>query len=68
MELQAGRLKLLLKDNGEWFDPTLNTHGFGLAGMRERVEGLSGSFKLNANSGAGVEIHVSLPIMLRAGI
>lgn len=68
VELQAGRLKLLLKDNGEGFDPTLNTHGFGLAGMRERVEGLSGSFKLNANSGAGVEIHVSLPIMLRAGI
>ena len=68
IELHAGRLKLLVKDNGEGFNPSLTTQGFGLAGMRERVEGLSGTFKLNTSLCAGVEIEISLPMMLKAGV
>jgi|SRR5450830_1436 len=61
VESQAEYIKLIVKDNGQGFDQHLITQGFGLAGMRERVEGLGGSFNLNANLGTGVVIKVSLP-------
>jgi signal transduction histidine kinase len=36
----------------------------GLAGMRERVEILGGSFQLQTGSGRGTVIHVSLPLQV----
>lgn len=56
-------LSLLIQDNGNGFDPDFASPGFGLAGMRERVEGLGGKFHLTSNS--GVSISVSLPISLK---
>ncbi len=38
----GGRLDIKVTDDGAGFDPALTSNGFGLAGMRERVE-LSGS-------------------------
>ena len=65
VEPQVGFLKLSVKDNGQGFDPEFISHGFGLAGMRERVEGLGGSFQLISNLGSGVMIEVSLPINIK---
>jgi len=65
VELQDQYLKLLVKDNGQGFDQHLISQGFGLAGMRERVEGLGGSFKLSATVGDGVLIAVSLPMNIK---
>jgi two-component system sensor histidine kinase UhpB len=65
VEQQADFLKLLVKDNGQGFNSQQISQGFGLAGMRERVEGLGGSFQLNSNIGSGVMIEVSLPINIK---
>ncbi len=64
-----GQLKVTVSDNGAGFDPrTANTKGrVGLAGMRERVEILGGSFQLQTAPGQGTVIHASLPLQL-AGI
>ena len=55
-------LKLLVQDNGQGFDHRLVSQGFGLAGMRERIEGLGGVFHLSSSIGAGVLIKISLPV------
>lgn len=65
IERSADYLKVLVKDNGQGFDAQLISQGFGLAGMRERVEGLGGSFQLTTNLDAGVLIEVSLPINIK---
>ena len=65
IERSADYLKILVKDNGQGLDPQLISQGFGLAGMRERVEGLGGSFKLTSNLDAGVHIEASLPINIK---
>lgn len=65
IERSADYLKVLVKDNGQGFDAQLISQGFGLAGMRERVEGLGGSFQLTTNLDAGVLIEASLPINIK---
>ena len=65
IERSADYLKILVKDNGQGLDPQLISQGFGLAGMRERVEGLGGSFKLTSNLDVGVLIEASLPINIK---
>jgi two-component system sensor histidine kinase UhpB len=65
IERSADYLKVLVKDNGQGFDAQLISQGFGLAGMRERVEGLGGSFQLTTNLDTGVLIEVSLPINIK---
>ncbi len=55
-------LKLTVKDNGQGFDHHHTSPGFGLAGMRERVEGLGGIFNLHSAQGEGTWIEASLPL------
>lgn len=66
IERQADHLKLMMGDDGRGFNQRDATKGFGLAGMRERVEGLGGTFMLNSSLGAGVQLEVSLPIHIKA--
>lgn len=65
IERNADYLKVLVKDNGQGFDAQLISQGFGLAGMRERVEGLGGSFQLTTDLDTGVHIEASLPINIK---
>jgi len=51
-------LQVIVKDNGKGF-MTQNTSGFGLPGMRERVEGLGGHFAIK--SASGTEIKAWIP-------
>jgi two-component system sensor histidine kinase UhpB len=58
---KSDELILSVEDNGKGFDPRLVSSGFGVAGMRERVQGLGGHFELNSRVGFGVQIQASLP-------
>ena len=64
VELQQTETEILLniKDNGHGFDlATLKPGQHGLAGMRFRVESLSGTMTQHASLGEGVHIAVRLP-------
>lgn len=47
-------LQILVKDNGKGFNPA-SLGGFGLPGMRERVEGLGGSFSIKSDNGTEIQ-------------
>jgi two-component system sensor histidine kinase TtrS len=62
---QAGsvqQLRVEVQDNGAGFDPRAGAGGFGLVGMRERVEALRGEFTLTTKPGNGTRITVILPL------
>ncbi len=65
VEENGETLALTIQDNGHGFEQSVNSHGFGLAGMRERIEGLGGKFNLHSGLGLGVKIVVSLPLNLK---
>ncbi|MEL6778481.1 MAG: sensor histidine kinase [Cyanobacteria bacterium J06597_16] len=49
-------------DNGKGFDPSKNTTGFGLRGMKERAIALGGTCQIWSSPGAGCRISVILPL------
>ncbi len=53
---------LMVEDDGNGFDALSATNGFGLTGMRERVEGLGGEFELDSAIGNGTRLVVRLPL------
>jgi two-component system, NarL family, sensor histidine kinase UhpB len=55
-------LHLFIRDNGHGADLGAIRHGLGLLGMRERVEGLGGTFALVSLPGAGFLIDVNVPL------
>ena len=59
---RAQKVCLGVEDNGVGMKSQSLGGGFGLIGMRERVEALSGSFELSADPGAGMNIKVTLPL------
>lgn len=66
IERQTDHLNLMVRDDGRGFNQQPVIKGFGLAGMRERVEGLGGTFMIDTSLGSGVQIEVSLPINIKA--
>lgn len=52
---------LMLADNGQGFDPSQNTTGFGLQSMRERAEAIGGQFSLTSQPGQGCRIQITVP-------
>lgn len=58
----AGMIHLSIEDNGKGFNPTQNTTGFGLQGMRERAVALGAQLNLHSKLGTGCCISVSLPL------
>ena len=56
---------MVIKDDGKGFDtdadPTIEK-GLGIIGMRERVEGMEGSFHIKSFPGKGTRIRVTLPL------
>lgn len=67
VRVRAGdnRLVVCVSDRGEGFNPGGVSDGHsGLAGMRERVEILGGSFDLQSSSGQGTNIRVTLPLVV----
>jgi two-component system sensor histidine kinase TtrS len=56
------QLRVEVQDNGTGFDPHATGGGFGLIGMRERVEAKQGEFTLSTMPGSGTRITVVLPL------
>jgi len=55
----AGGARLTLRDNGIGFDPP--RPGYGLTGMRHRVEQVGGSMRVDSAPGAGTLVEVEVP-------
>jgi len=65
LEFDARRLKMLVRDDGVGFDvshPPKSESGFGLLGMRERIQQLGGEFSLRSRPGEGTEFSIELPV------
>ncbi|HEV7175508.1 MAG TPA: GAF domain-containing sensor histidine kinase [Solirubrobacteraceae bacterium] len=60
-----GQVRIGVRDDGRGFDPSAATAGFGLAGMRERVELLGGELALTSAPGQGTTVAVTLPVQRR---
>lgn len=58
-------LVIMIEDDGQGFDVSQTPKGFGLTGMRERVEGLAGEFELDSAIGSGTRLVVRLPINIQ---
>ncbi|MGW5161304.1 ATP-binding protein [Nonomuraea wenchangensis] len=58
-----------VRDDGKGFDPALleagtaTDGGFGLTIMRQRVEGLSGTLRIESEPGAGTGISACIPTL-----
>jgi len=59
----TGDKKIKIKDDGVGFDQEKMSNGYGLAGMKERIQGLLGEMHIKSSAGLGTDIHVILPTM-----
>jgi two-component system sensor histidine kinase UhpB len=59
-------LCLSVADDGAGFDPQATTLGMGLTGMRERVLGLDGEFRIVSSAGQGTRIEARIPFPLKS--
>ena len=60
----AKELRLELRDDGDGFQVKARHDGFGLAGMRERVEQMGGNLTISSRRGKGTKIAVTVPYNL----
>jgi signal transduction histidine kinase len=64
----SGHIHVLVRDDGSGFDLARRTDGFGLLGMRERVELLDGALNVDSEPGKGTTISAQLPALHRNDI
>ena len=57
----AGRIDILIRDDGSGFQTATPTSGFGLLGMRERIQLAGGELEVRSHPGEGTEIRASVP-------
>jgi ligand-binding sensor domain-containing protein len=65
MRVLAGRLQLVLADDGRGFDPEVVREGHGLASMRRRSARMGGEVTFVSQRRTGTTIRLNLPIALR---
>jgi signal transduction histidine kinase len=58
-----GHVTITVRDDGRGFDPGAATTGFGLAGVRERVELLGGELSLTSAPDQGTTVAVTIPVL-----
>ncbi|WP_081468602.1 sensor histidine kinase [Desulfosporosinus orientis] len=62
------KIEVIMNDFGKGFDPqeigdwSLTGYHFGIIGMKERIESLSGEFSITSEIGQGVTLKASVPI------
>ncbi|HHW57725.1 MAG TPA: sensor histidine kinase [Clostridia bacterium] len=54
-------VSIIIKDDGVGFDKENIGQGYGLMGMRERVEILNGKFEISSFKNKGTQIYISIP-------
>jgi signal transduction histidine kinase len=61
------RLRVVIADDGQGFTPGSQRSGkarpLGLTSMRERVEALGGTFRVNSQPGSGTRVTATIPIL-----
>ncbi len=62
LQTTATEIELQIVDDGRGFNPTHNTTGFGLQGMRERVLSLQGKFEIISAPQRGCQIIAIIPL------
>ena len=60
-------VRVTVRDDGRGFDPLGHSDGFGLIGMRERVELLHGTLEVTSSPGQGTTINATFPVNRRRG-
>lgn len=64
---RAGRLELVVADDGAGFDPNASSHGSGLTIVRERAALLGGTCEIESAPERGTTVRVTLPLPPRGG-
>jgi signal transduction histidine kinase len=54
-------VRVTIRDDGDGFDPTTRTDGFGLLGMQERAELVGGTCQIQSAPGSGTIVQAKLP-------
>ena len=60
-------VRVTVRDDGRGFDTIAHTDGFGLLGMRERIELLQGTLDVTSSPGKGTTINAAFPAGYRRG-
>lgn len=55
-------ITITVADNGAGVDPSAQTHGLGLIGMRERLAALDGRLEITSAPGQGFELKAQIPV------
>lgn len=64
----GGTIEIEVADDGRGIEDGRSSEGYGLVGMRERVELLGGSLEIESAPGRGTRVRVSLPAERRAEV
>lgn len=64
----GGWLDVLVSDDGNGFDPDGEVDGFGVVGMRERVELVGGELEIESKPGSGTRVRAAIPLAVEAGL
>jgi signal transduction histidine kinase len=62
LALEHGEMRLKFEDDGKGFDPAARHEGFGLRGIRERVETTGGQLSIQSLLGQGTTMSIVLPL------
>jgi signal transduction histidine kinase len=57
-----GVVQVSIRDDGVGFDPDRDVGGFGLLGIRERVDLLDGTLAIESTPGSGTRMRISVPL------
>jgi signal transduction histidine kinase len=60
-------IRVEVSDDGAGFDPDVPAPGFGLTGMRERLELVGGRLEISSAVGRGTTLLAELPLAQAAG-
>lgn len=56
------QIRLEFSDDGRGFDPAARSEGYGLVGMRERVDAMGGKIQLRSAIGRGTKVSIRMPL------
>jgi signal transduction histidine kinase len=62
VERDGDRIEVAVRDDGGGFDPPAAGGGFGLTGMRERVELVGGELRIESEPGRGTAVLARIPV------
>ena len=54
-------VRLEFADDGRGFDPAARSEGYGLLGMRDRVDAMGGRMEVRSANGRGAQVLIQLP-------